>query len=315
MNNPYLQNPYQNEGVQHSFGRNRNSQSVSSDNRPGRPTWREDNLRRPRGHSLWDDQTEYSQPRFSPNFDASREGYDWELQGTRQYDDEYGYYSNGEQISRGGRPWAGNEDYANYNNRQQDYSFGNGPYENPSFSKPRSHNYVTGAESSRSERNNRYSDSGNFGFNPRSPASFSNPGLRSTYQDDYARSEFLSKGQLTGAYGLHHASYRGKGPKGYVRTDERIREEICERLSDDPRIDASDVSVEVREGVVTLEGSIQDRGQKYRIEDIADSCSGVKDVQNGLRVALSGSPMQSDASESHTQNSRDTGTSFKPTKQ
>jgi hypothetical protein len=28
--------------------------------------------------------------------------------------------------------------------------------------------------------------------------------------------------------------HRGRGPKGYTRSDDRIREEVCDRLTDDP---------------------------------------------------------------------------------
>ena len=79
--------------------------------------------------------------------------------------------------------------------------------------------------------------------------------------------------------------YRGRAPKGYVRSDERIREDICERLSEDSLVDASDISVSVQSGVATLEGGVADRPQKHRAEDIADACSGVRDVRNLLSVA------------------------------
>ena len=80
-------------------------------------------------------------------------------------------------------------------------------------------------------------------------------------------------------------NHRGRAPKGYTRSDERIREDLCERLSEDPRVDASDISVSVQSGLVTLEGSIADRSQKHRVEDIADACNGVCDVYNRLSVA------------------------------
>lgn len=80
-------------------------------------------------------------------------------------------------------------------------------------------------------------------------------------------------------------NYRGRAPKGWARSDERIKEDICERLSEDPQIDASDISVSVQSGVVTLEGNIENRRQKYRVEDLSDACSGVKDVQNRLTIA------------------------------
>jgi len=49
-------------------------------------------------------------------------------------------------------------------------------------------------------------------------------------------------------------------------------------------IDASDVSIEVKDGVVTLSGNVEQRWMKHRIEDMADDCSGVKDVRNEIRV-------------------------------
>jgi osmotically-inducible protein OsmY len=60
---------------------------------------------------------------------------------------------------------------------------------------------------------------------------------------------------------------------------------VCERLWRDPRVDVSDVSVEVSDAVVTLEGSVPDRQMKHAIEDIAASCRGVMEVENRIRVA------------------------------
>jgi osmotically-inducible protein OsmY len=78
--------------------------------------------------------------------------------------------------------------------------------------------------------------------------------------------------------------YRGKGPKGYVRTDERIREDVSDRLSDDPMLDASDIEVTVASGEVTLNGLVADRQDKRRAEDLAEAVSGVQNVQINLRV-------------------------------
>lgn len=78
--------------------------------------------------------------------------------------------------------------------------------------------------------------------------------------------------------------YRGRGPRNYARSDQRIQEDICERLWYDDAVDASDVTVEVHEGVVTLSGNVEERHVKHRIEDIADACGGVKDVRNEIRV-------------------------------
>lgn len=85
--------------------------------------------------------------------------------------------------------------------------------------------------------------------------------------------------------GLAEQNYYGRGPRDYERSDERIREEICERLCDDPFVDPSDVAVSVESGAVKLEGTIEDRPQKYRVEDIVEDCRGVREVQNHLAVS------------------------------
>jgi hypothetical protein len=79
-------------------------------------------------------------------------------------------------------------------------------------------------------------------------------------------------------------SYKGRGPKGYQRSDDRIREEICDCMTDDSMLDASEIVVEVKQGEVMLSGSVTSREQKRRAEDVADRICGVRDVSNQLRV-------------------------------
>jgi hypothetical protein len=78
--------------------------------------------------------------------------------------------------------------------------------------------------------------------------------------------------------------HRGRGPKGYIRSDERIREDVCDRLTDDPHLDASDIEVSVTGAEVTLNGTVDSRFAKRRAEDWADDVTGVTHVQNNLRV-------------------------------
>ncbi len=79
-------------------------------------------------------------------------------------------------------------------------------------------------------------------------------------------------------------SHRGRGPKNYQRSDDRICEDVCDRLSDDHALDASDIEVSVSDREVTLSGEVDSKQAKRRAEDCADSCSGVEHVQNNLRV-------------------------------
>jgi osmotically-inducible protein OsmY len=80
----------------------------------------------------------------------------------------------------------------------------------------------------------------------------------------------------------------GRGPKGYRRTDERIQEEINEQLTRHPEIDASEIEVSVKNGEVTLSGTVDDRHAKRLAEDIAEECSGVSEVRNNIRVQRQG---------------------------
>lgn len=80
------------------------------------------------------------------------------------------------------------------------------------------------------------------------------------------------------------AEHRGRGPKGYKRSDSRIEEDVNDRLTDDPYLDASDIQVSVKDGEVTLSGTIARREDKRRAEDLAELVSGVGHVQNNLRV-------------------------------
>jgi osmotically-inducible protein OsmY len=84
--------------------------------------------------------------------------------------------------------------------------------------------------------------------------------------------------------GESHPSYRGRGPKNYSRSDESIREDVCERLAVDHNLDATNIEVSVSDGVVTLDGSVSDRSAKRLAEDLSDFVRGVRDVQNNIRV-------------------------------
>jgi BON domain len=74
------------------------------------------------------------------------------------------------------------------------------------------------------------------------------------------------------------------GPKGYQRSDERLREDISERLMEARHIDSSDVAVAVSGAKVVLEGTVPERRMKHAIEDLADACPGVQDIDNRIRV-------------------------------
>jgi hypothetical protein len=101
-------------------------------------------------------------------------------------------------------------------------------------------------------------------------------------------------------------NHKGKGPKNYHRSEERIREDVCDRLSDDYVIDASDIDIKVNGSDVILSGTVNSRQEKRRAEDLAESVSGVTNVQNQLRVSSSayGNSSTSGSSTSGSSSSR-----------
>jgi hypothetical protein len=80
------------------------------------------------------------------------------------------------------------------------------------------------------------------------------------------------------------APFAGRGPRGYQRSDVRIYEELCERLTDDPRVDASEIQVDVRDGEVALRGHVPTREMRRWADDAAFNIAGVRHVSNDLRI-------------------------------
>jgi len=81
----------------------------------------------------------------------------------------------------------------------------------------------------------------------------------------------------------------GYGGEGWERSDERIREDVCERMSDCGELDATDIEVRVSNAEVTLQGMVRDRHDKRLAEDLVDEVSGVREVHNQIRVSQPGS--------------------------
>ena len=103
---------------------------------------------------------------------------------------------------------------------------------------------------------------------------------------------------------------RGRGPKGYQRSDERINEEVHQRLTDDPWLDATEINCSVSGGEVTLTGTVESREAKHRAERIVEDLSGVKHVQNNLRIqagGYGGSTASNTSTTSYGQSARETG--------
>ena len=106
-------------------------------------------------------------------------------------------------------------------------------------------------------------------------------------QPDYSRGQrtYEERGMSRNEPWTQQGEHSGRGPKGYQRSNDRIREDVCERLTQHGQVDATDIEVQVQEGEVTLNGTVNTRQAKRLAEDTAFSVSGVRDVHNQLRVA------------------------------
>jgi hypothetical protein len=78
--------------------------------------------------------------------------------------------------------------------------------------------------------------------------------------------------------------FHGRGPKNWLRSDTRIHDEVCELLARDSHIDATNIDVVVKDGEVTLNGSVPDRRTKRLAEEVLDDVLGVNDVHNRLTI-------------------------------
>ena len=133
---------------------------------------------------------------------------------------------------------------------------------------------------------------------PDAQRNWSNEFYRGANREEPSRSErgYVAGGAAAlGGYGVPSAPggpatqspagrFAGRGPKNYRRSDERITEEVCEHLTRNPDVDASEITVHVENGVVTLSGTVEDRHARRAAEDAVCDLWGVSDVRNELRV-------------------------------
>ena len=71
-----------------------------------------------------------------------------------------------------------------------------------------------------------------------------------------------------------------------MRSDEEIKRDVEEELRWDPDIDATDIAVAVKNGVVTLTGFVRSYNDKWEAERATKRVAGVLGVANDLEVRL-----------------------------
>ena len=80
----------------------------------------------------------------------------------------------------------------------------------------------------------------------------------------------------------------------HIYTDEEIQQNVLDELAWDPEIEATDVGVEVDDGVVTLTGTVETFAQKWAAERAALRVEGVRAVANNVQVRPAGLGIKSD---------------------
>lgn len=227
------------------------------------------------------------------------------LQNSDRFDSQSGTDYGTSSSLRGSQPRSG---YASSNS--SDASMYGGPQQN------QSQNWTQGSQTSYPYGQQSLSSTGSQDWGPgsyqsdRFDARYNanyGYGATSTPHHEYESSRFgqgdtQSASSLAGNFSWQSPQRRsglhaGKGPKGYRRSDERIREEVSEALSAHGDIDASEIEIDVKEGMITLTGTVESRQTKRLVEDTVEGVSGVQDVKNDLRVMSSSENARSTSSE------------------
>jgi osmotically-inducible protein OsmY len=242
-------------------GGNRNREGFNRD-------W-DDNNNRYRGGRKGDDAYDFGQRQSQRN--------------PGNYEGNYGndYNRRGGSFGEGGRSYGYNEERdRNYNDYRGNYGMV------PDMNRGRDEysgggDYYSGRGYGRTDQgrdDDSYNDRGNSGRD-RNWLDKTADEVSSWFGDDDAK----RRRRMDELRGEH----KGKGPKGYSRSDDRIRDDVNDKLSDDSYVDASEISVSVSSGEVTLTGMVNSRQEKRRAEDLAEEVSGVKNVENRIRVGSS----------------------------
>lgn len=102
--------------------------------------------------------------------------------------------------------------------------------------------------------------------------------------DDMGGDNTWLRGERRDARDDADGPFGGRGPQGWRRTDARLREQVCEALSEDAALDASGLEVEAADGVVILRGDVPSDTDRRHAEQLARRTPGVREVKAELEV-------------------------------
>lgn len=267
-------------------GRQDEQFSADSDGQHGETGWRTQENERWQSGQDYDRGYGRNEPRGGGEWSRPSSGYGQDTSSLDDYDRSYGSSSYGQQ-DRQSRPYGGSSgSYGDYSQSRNTTGYGSDRYGQGGGSgsfgsgsyrpEGRDHNRQGGLIPPRQyDRDDR-------GFFDRA----SDEVMSWFGDDDAARRRQLDARE----------DHRGKGPSGYTRSKERVLEDANERLMHDNSLDASNITVTCEDNEITLSGTVDSRHAKRRAEDIVDNISGVKHVQNNLRVQPSGTTYYSETS-------------------
>ncbi|OJH37810.1 BON domain-containing protein [Cystobacter ferrugineus] len=228
-------------------------------------------------------------------------GEDRERWAGRERDFDEGFRSSDMGPRQERAPWQGGQGYSGGSRGSEDYGrglredssrysrdFGQGNYNQGSYNQGdynQGHYNPPGYSTSRGNFGGGYSER-DLGYD----RDYGTYGARDRLEGISGRRDINERGPLERLGDRFREGLRrlGKGPKAYTRSDDRIREDVYDRLMHG-WVNAEHVEVQVKNGEVTLTGLVEERRDKRIIEDIIEDVLGVKDVHNQLKV---GSPEQ-----------------------
>lgn len=79
-----------------------------------------------------------------------------------------------------------------------------------------------------------------------------------------------------------------------MRSDAEIQQAVLRELKWDPRVEETDVGIEVDAGIVTLTGTVGSYAKRIAAQEAAHAVFGVQDVANDIQVRLPGSLARTD---------------------
>lgn len=140
------------------------------------------------------------------------------------------------------------------------------------------HRFAYGRESGAHKESGQLYGYGERGYGHRRDVFYAEAGATPWWEIETPAEELSPEGEAP------RGRFVGVGPRGYKRPDARIEEEVVQRLEDAEWVDATDIEVEVADGVVTLGGEVETRAERRAAEDITAEVAGVVDVINRLRA-------------------------------